>query len=80
MTKFGIVGNAKNTSEMAVEKKQVMVLARSATVTELTDEELEDMRGGCHDDNNWDSGCGSCDNNGRRGNDDRFSFHFSDRY
>ena len=30
MTKFGLVGNAKSTSEIAIEKKQVMVLTRSA--------------------------------------------------
>lgn len=82
MTKFGLVGNAKSTSEIAIEKKQVMVLTRSAIVTELTDEELEDMRGGCHGDDNCDRGSG-CDDSRRscdfRG-DDRFSFHSSDCY
>ena len=66
-------------------KEQATMPASLVTAIELTDEELEGLRGGCHDD--WDSGRGS-DNSSRgfredssRGfrEDDSFGFRESFR-
>jgi hypothetical protein len=61
--------------------------ASPVAIIELTDEELEGMRGGCHGDDNWDYGS-DCDDSRRSenfgdrhdfGGDDRFSFSGYDR-
>lgn len=68
-------------------KEQASMPASPVAIIELTDEELEGMRGGCHDDDNCDRGS-DCDDR-RRGSDfsdrgdfrgdDRFSFNGCDR-
>ncbi len=57
-------------------------------IIELTDEELQGMRGGCHHDDDCDSGCddggsrrGFRDDGGRRFDfEERFSFRDSERF